>query len=257
MAQLDYPDILRQLHVDYINAGAAAIITNTFAAGRHMLEPAGLGDRVADAHRLAVEIALQARDEAGGPAVVAGSISGYMADASDRKWWDRLDDTYREQVSLLAEAGVDAIALEMMEHPELCGPAIDAALESGLPVWLGFSARQTEDGLMSTYKPDPLPFEDTVKALISDKVDAVFVMHTSVPDVTPSLRVVADHWDGPIGVYPESGYYVEPHWRFVDIIEPNDLVSSAKEWVEIGVKIVGGCCGLGVRHIEALSSELS
>ena len=110
---------------------------------------------------------------------------------------------------------------------------------------------------MSTYKPDPLPFEDTVKALISDKVDAVFVMHTSVPDVTPSLRVVADHWDGPIGVYPESGYYVEPHWQFVDIIEPNDLVSSAKEWVEIGVKIVGGCCGLGVRHIEALSSELS
>ena len=72
MAQLQYPDILRQLHVDYINAGAAAIIANTFAAGRHLLELGGLGNRVADAHRLAVEITLQARDEAGQPVVVPG-----------------------------------------------------------------------------------------------------------------------------------------------------------------------------------------
>ena len=257
MAQLEYPDILRQVHVDYINAGAAAIITNTFAAGRHLLEPGGLGDRVADAHRLAVEIARQAREEAGQPTVVAGSISGYMADALDRRWWDRLDDTYNEQVSLLGDAGVDVIALEMMEHPELCGPAVNAAVESGLPVWLGFSARQTADGLMSSYKPDPIRFEDNVKALITDKVDAVFVMHTSVPDVTPSLKVVADYWDGPVGVYPESGYFIEPHWQFVDIIKPDDLVASANEWVESGVQIVGGCCGLGTRHIEALSSELS
>jgi S-methylmethionine-dependent homocysteine/selenocysteine methylase len=180
-----------------------------------------------------------------------------MADIFDRKWWDRLDDTYSEQVTLLVDAGVDVSALEMMEYPELCGPAVNATLESGLPVWLGFSAHQTENGLMSRYKPDPIRFEDNVKALITDKVDAVFVMHTSVSDVIQSLKVVADHWDGPIGVYPESGYFVEPHWQFVDIIQPRDLVSSAREWVDSGVQIVGGCCGLGVRHIEALSSELS
>ena len=165
-----------------------------------------------------------------------------------------MEDTYKEQVDLLVDSGVDVIALEMMEHPELCGPAVNAALESGIPVWLGFSSRQTEQGLMSSYKPDPMLFEDNVKALISDKVAAVFVMHTSVPDIAPSLKVVAEHWTGPTGVYPESGYYIEPHWQFVDIIKPDDLVPAARQWVDSGVQIVGGCCGLGTRHIEALSS---
>ena len=257
LAQLEYPEILTQLHLDYIEAGASAIITNTFAAGRHLLEPGGLGDRVEDAHRLAVSIAHEARDRAERDVVIAGSISSYMADDTDPEWLGRLADTYREQVSYLAEAGVDVIALEMMEHPELCGPAVDAALGSGLPVWFGTSARSDGQRLLSSYEPADIDFVDNFTALMRDEVGIVFVMHTPVPDVSRAVAGVREHWSGPIGAYPESGYFVEPNWQFVDIITPADLVSAAGGWVDSGVRLLGGCCGLGVEHIEALAGLLN
>lgn len=256
MAQLEYPDILRQLHRDYIDAGAEVIITNTFGAGRHLLEPGGIGDRVEDAHRQAVSIARQARDEAEHPVAIAGSISCYMADPGDPSWLARLSDTYNEQVELLVEAGIDLIALEMMEHPRLAVPAVQAAVASGLPVWLGISSRMTPDGLMTSFEPETVTMQETLQALITEPVDAVMVMHTSVPDVQPTLDLVARYWDGPTGVYPESGYFIEPHWQFVDIIEPQDLVDASHGWVDQGAQLIGGCCGLDADHISALRSGL-
>jgi len=256
MAQLEYPDILRRLHDDYIDAGAEVIITNTFGAGRHLLEPGGLGDRVEEAHRKAVAIAQQARDGAPHPVAIAGSISTYMADAADEVWLARLSETYEEQVSILVDAGVDLIALEMMEHPRLAVPAVQAAVASGLPVWLGISSDMTPDGLMTSFGPERVTMRETLEAMISEDVDAVMVMHTSINDVQPTLNLVSEYWDGPTGVYPESGYYIEPHWQFVDIIEPPALVEAAAGWVEYGAQFIGGCCGLDRQHIAALKSEL-
>lgn len=252
-AQLDYPDVLQAVHEDYLRAGASVIITNTFAAGRHMLEPAGLGDRVEEVHQIAVEIAKRARDRVGKPAVVAGSISHYVADYGDRHWLSRLDHTFREQATLLAEFGVDVIALEMMDHPELAVPAVRAAAETGLPVWLGLSARREDEDLLTSYRGERHGFDETARVLIDDSVAIVFVMHTALSDVTPAVDVVKRHWDGPIGVYPEAGYYEEPVWHFVDTVPPTDLVTAAQEWADNGVVLLGTCCGLGVDHIAALS----
>lgn len=253
LAQLEYPDILQGLHEDYIRAGASAIITNTFAAGRHLLEPGGLGDRVADVHRRAVEIAKQARAVVGELVAIAGSVSSYMADESDPYWLSRLQETYEEQVSLLKDAGVHLIVCEMMQHPDLALPAVQAAVASGLPVWLGLSAGQAPDGLLTTFDPPHQDFGETIDALIAEPVGVVCIMHTEVPVVGPALEIIRQRWDGPIGVYPESGYFESPHWRFVEIIEPEDLLAEAHGWVAQGAQIVGGCCGLGVGHIEALS----
>jgi len=86
-------------------------------------------------------------------------------------------------------------------------------------------------------------------------VGMVAVMHTAVPDVEPALDIVKQTWSGPLGVYPESGYFVEPHWQFVDIIDPMALCDAAETWVDGKVQILGGCCGLGVEHIRALSAR--
>lgn len=257
LAQLEHPEVLEALHRDYVAAGAAVIITNTFGAGRHLLEPGGLGDRVADAHRRATEIAVSVRDSSDAEVAVAGSISTYMADPSDRHWLNRLDATYREQAELLAEGGVDLIICEMMQDPELSRPAVDAALATGLPVWVGLSAARAEDGSLGTIDDPNLPFAASADALIVDGVGVVAVMHTAVPDVRPALEIVTGRWSGPLGVYPESGYFVEPHWQFVDIIEPDTLTTAAEDWVRSGVQILGGCCGLGVEHVRALSSRFA
>jgi homocysteine S-methyltransferase len=257
MAQLDYPEVLKDLHEDYIRAGASAIITNTFAAGRHMLEPAGLGSRIGEAHHRAVEIAIAARDAVEEPVVIAGSVSTYMADPHDSFWLDRLEDTYREQVELLAESGVDVIALEMMENTELAGPAVEAALASGLPVWLGLSARRSDDVLLTSYRDGDLDFAATANDLIDESLAAVFVMHTPCSEISRALEVIDHLWHGPTGVYPEAGYYQEPYWHFVDSVSPEELVDFADDWVRQGATLLGGCCGFGVEHIAALATHLT
>ena len=132
MATLTAPETLREVHRDYIRAGAQVITTNTFATARHALEPVGFGDDVARANQVAVGAALEARRRsAAGDVAVAGSISDFIADRQDRGWLEdsRLRATFREQAEILADAGVDLLAMEMMQEPEIAIPAIEAALD--------------------------------------------------------------------------------------------------------------------------------
>ena len=78
-------------------------------------------------------------------------------------------------------------------------------------------------------------------------------MHTDVTAVDTCLDVVEVNWPGPVGVYAQSGDYVEDSWIFNNIISPNDYATVADRWLERGVQVIGGCCGLGTSHIRALS----
>ncbi|MEX2648498.1 MAG: homocysteine S-methyltransferase family protein [Alphaproteobacteria bacterium] len=268
-ANFDHDDVLRAVHEDYIRAGADVIITNTFSTARHMLEPAGFGDRVVEANRSAVEIARQARDNAADrPVAIAGSISHFVAGAAhrdgreDSKWLrpETLKATFTEQAETLAEAGCDLIALEMMMVPERAIHAIDAALATGLPVWIGVScSRSKKDGRLISFDYEDQPFEPHLDALIeraAGRAQAVTVMHSLVDDTGPGLDAVKARWKGPLGAYPESGTFTMPNWHFVDVISPADLVSAARGWIAKGVQIIGGCCGTGVPHIKRLKQDL-
>ncbi len=256
-AALEHQDAIRELHEEYIRCGADAIITNTFATHRQLLEAAGLGDRVALVVRRAVEAAHQARERAGREGVlVAGSMS--TMPASNERRYAPLEvqlEAYREQAELLAEAGVDVIALEMMQDAERASLAFEAAKDTGLPVWLGVSARKDRDtGAITPFNWPDASFEELLDALVPLGPSIVHVMHTEMAAVPEAVAMVRERWQGPVGVYPESGYFEMPNWRFVDVISPAGLVAEARGWVEAGVQIVGGCCGLGPDHIRALGA---
>jgi len=154
-AALDtHPEIVRAVHEDYIRAGADVIITNSFSTARHVLEPAGLGDRVRALNQRAVALAQAARENAASdrPVAIAGSISSFRADDTPA---EQLEANYREQAELLAEAGVDLIALEMIYNVELAAPAIRAALTTGLPTWVGFSCHKSADGTVQLLDGSP------------------------------------------------------------------------------------------------------
>ena len=253
LAQLSHPDILQEIHEDYIRVGASVIIANTFAAGRALLEPAGYGHLIAEVHGRAVEIAKDARAAVGGQVAIAGSISTWMADANDAYWFDRAEETYLEQVELLVAAGVDLIACEMVQHPERSELGVQAAVSSGLPVWVGLTAKRAHNGTIVNFGYPDVALEVTADPILEMDVDVVSIMHTAVQDVGPALDWLDDRWDGPVGVYPEAGYFTEPEWQFVDQIAPSHLATEARGWLARGVQVIGGCCGLGVAHIEALT----
>lgn len=259
-ASLSHADVVRAVHEDYIRAGAEVIIANTYASARHALEPAGLADQVAAANRNAVRSARAARDAAAdAPVCIAGSMSDFMAEPENPKWLEpsRLEATFREQAELLAAAGVDVIALEMMQAPEIAVPALNAALATGLPVWLGASCRVDRDrGRLVMYDYPDRDFKELLDAVSDRPLSAFMVMHSEVDDTQAGLRAVRDAWSGPLGAYPNSGYFNMPNWQFVDVIPPDLLVERALGWIDCGAQMVGGCCGLGVEHVAALKHGL-
>jgi S-methylmethionine-dependent homocysteine/selenocysteine methylase len=264
------PDLVRTIHEDYIRAGANIITANSYSCCRHVLEPAGFGDRVEAANRLAISLAKQARDNAahGRQVAVAGSISMFVADEADpylkkrsdiRDWRspESLSSCYREQASLLADAGADLLLLEMFQIPEWSIPAIEAALETGLPVWLGIScgSRNQQGNVRMCSWPDRM-FRETASELIRPDLAAVCVMHSEVEDIAGGLELVREYWSGPLGAYAHSGGHVHPKWIFENVIAPDDYADQASQWqAKYGLSLIGGCCGTRPDHIKVLSEK--
>ncbi len=259
-AVLTHPDVVREIHEEYIRAGARVIITNTFGSTRQMLEPAGYGDRVEEVHRGAVRLAKQARDNAGEPGVaVAGSISTEPAGFDPGGFLDpeKELEAYREAAGLLFDAGVDLIALEMIVETNHASRAMQAARETGLPVWLGVACRKTPDGRIVSFDHPHLELVTVLDALIPMGPTVVNIMHSEIDAIPEAIELVRRRWSGPIGVYPESGYFTKPHWNFVDVIAPEDLTATAASWVAAGARLLGGCCGTGPEHVAALQATMA
>jgi len=259
-AMLSHPDKVRDVHECYIRAGAEAIITNTFSSARHMLEPGDLGAEVRNVNLKAVELARQARDAAAtSPVALVGSICEWAHD--EHPTWNSpevVGQAAAEQAEILAEAGVEILAVEMCERAELSDAVVEAVIRVGLPVWLGVSARRHQDqDRLSSFGYPERDFEEVVKVVSRYPAAILNVMHTPVSDVGAALEVVRSHWKGPVGIYPESGEFMMPNWNFVDVIDPPTLAQNAVLWADDGVRLIGGCCGLGPDHIEAVSQALN
>ncbi len=253
-----HPDTVREVHEDYIKAGADVIITNTFATARHVLEPAGMGEQFRELNIRAVTLAKEARENvADGPVFIAGSISTFTAryDYSYEPRAERARANYREQAEVLAESGVDVVTLEMMRDLEQTTYAVEAAVAMGLPVWVGFSCKTTDEGTVVLWDGGHTLVE-ALERIPPLGGSLVSIMHTLIEDTPPALREMAGHLSGPVGAYPHSGEFIMPNWQFIDMISPEDFAAAAQEWLEMGVQLIGGCCGIGPEHIRLLRERL-
>jgi homocysteine S-methyltransferase len=261
VANLTHDQVVREIHEDFIRAGADVIIANTYAAARLPLERAGYGDRVGEANRRAVRAAREARDLVADRSVaIAGSMSYAAAEdlvlrGRPGPTGNELLEHYREQASALTEAGVDLIALEMITSPSVGGPALEAAAETGLPVWLGVSVEVAVDGRVPMLERPEDGLDELLEALLDPTISAVLVMHSVLEAVDPALDVIARRWSGPVGAYPHCGHYKPPEWIFGDI-SAEDYARASVNWLGRGAQLVGGCCGIRPAHIRALAETL-
>jgi homocysteine S-methyltransferase len=250
-ATLEHDAVLTDIHLDYIRAGADVITANTYASSRLMLEGAGLGDHVEEINRRAAEAALAAREKAAAErdVLVAGSLSHMVPMQTGRADYDprlrpseqQTTDAFGELATVLQEAGVDLLLLEMMYDPELARLARDAALATGLPTWYGFSARRLDDGRVVAHDlSSETPLEAIATLADHAAIDVAGVMHTGSDLVAEALDGLRPYFDGPLMVYPDGGYFEMPDWRFVDVIAPDRFEQYAREWFASGVQLVGG-----------------
>ena len=81
----------------------------------------------------------------------------------------------------------------------------------------------------------------------------VLVAHSNINVTEEAVKILKQNYNNKIGAYPNRGYFVKPEWKFTDKIEPADYLEKAKSWVDSGAQIIGGCCGIGVEEIKAIS----
>ena len=256
---LSHPDVLRQIHIEHIEAGAEIIISNTFATSRYILESAGVGQDFDAYNRRSVELAVEARDHVGDDSVaIAGGLSHWSWTTEPT-----LDDIRRsahDQAQIMAEAGADLLMLEMMSYIDKMLVMIKSARASGLPVWVGISVGDEEGtptgdpGTINLRGGEPL--RDALTALAPLDVDVLNIMHTDVDLVDGCLDVLDEHWSGIVGVYAHSGDYVDGVWQFGGSMDPARFAEWCAGWNDRGVQVHGGCCGTEPSHIKALKQAI-
>ena len=267
-ALADYPGMVHQVHRRYIDAGADVITTNTFSATREAMQRCGLAAHFEAWNRRSVQIALEERDRSlrAESIVVAGSVGTYgRFDPLDP---ETMSGHFRAQGEILVDEGVDLLILETLGSTARTIKAMmNATRDLGVPVWVSISCLRDRDtgtvmfGIEESSEAAHMaethgPLAEAVREIMSVGGSALLMMH-SVRDVTEdAVKVMRATFSGPIGAYPNAGYWARPNWTFVDRVSPDAYLADARRWVEAGAAIVGGCCGVGVEHIRALAEGL-
>lgn len=257
-ANLTHPDVVRSVHEDYIKAGAEIITANTYPTSPLLFNALGRDDDMVRIDREAVRIA---REAAQGRVPVAGSFSvmrpmeqGVDRVKAYREWPEKeARALMKRKAESMADAGCDLIMMEMMRDYGYSLWATEAAVATGLPVWIGIATEPRDDGTLTGFARPDQPLDKIVAALAQAGGDVISIMHTLPNHIGDALKIVRQSWQGPLGAYPESGFFKMPDWQFVDIIEPDALVTYARQWQASGASIFGGCCGTNPHHIKALA----
>ena len=251
---LSLPDLVQQVHRDYIAAGSDLIETNTFGANRFRLDSHGLGDQIREINRAGAAIAREAREIMGEAVFVAGAVgpSGAMFQPLGAVSYDAVAEATKYQVDALAEKGVDLLVFETFTDLDEIVAVIGAAQSiCDLPILAQVSF---DDGRRTASGHDV----KQVYAALSGLAAAVIGANCGIGprqalDLLRQLAAVADR---PISVKPNAGYPSRVGGRVVYLASPDYFAQFARSAVVGGALVIGGCCGTTPDHIRAMRSSL-
>lgn len=244
------PDIVERIHREYIDAGAEIIQTNTSSGNRLRLAQYHLDDRAEEINRHAVEIARRAADER---AYVAGSVgpTGKLLEPIGKLKQLEARDAFRRQIEVLVRAGVDLIMLETFASLHELDEALDAAKElTDLPI----VAQKTfpEDGAILS---GTFPVE-VAEHLLAKGADVVGANCTVGPQRMFAI-IRSMHKEGVfLSAQPAAGIPTLLNGRALYHASPEYLGQYARELLQAGVTLIGGCCGSTPAHIREMRRVL-
>lgn len=261
-ALFDHPEVVVQVHEDYIRAGADIITTNSYACIRNNFGPEGLLDRLGEMNRLAAELAQRARDNCAKPVLIAGSMGpqngSYRPDLVGS--YEETEALYREQAGFLA-SHVDLFICETLSCQLEARAAVNAATATGKPVWLSWSIEDTGEAKLRSGEPISDAWDDVSGSGIS-----AVLLNCSPPEaITRVLPELVSSCDLPVGAYANAFTPIPEKWDFhgddsippprTDVT-PQAYAEYARGWVKAGARIIGGCCEVGPAHIARLHEVL-
>ncbi len=245
------PDLVREVHEEYVKAGAEIIETNTFGATRHKLQPYGLETKVRDINIAAVRIA---REAAGDRAFVAGAIGplGLRIEPFGPTSFDEAKEMFQEQVEGLLEGGVDLFVLETFSELPVIEQAIRAVRElSDLPIVAQMAIQM--DG-NTTFGTSPEVFTSRLDEL---DVDVIGLNCGMGPNhVLNALEKMRPLTSKKLSAQPNAGLPRDVQGRQFYMGSPDYMAEFSRRFVQAGAKFVGGCCGTTPTHIKLIAEAI-
>jgi methionine synthase / methylenetetrahydrofolate reductase(NADPH) len=245
------PDVVTRIHEAYVQAGARLIETNTFGANAARLAKHGLENRVKELNHAAVKLARKTIGSR--PVYLAGSIgpTGVMIHEPGDTPIDPLQ-LFREQAEALLDAGVDVIFLETFLDFNEIQIALDAVRSTDPKIPVVCSMVSSEEGRL----PSSLPVVQAFRELTRLGANLVGVNCVTGPHAMLQIlrRIPADFL---LSAFPNAGYPRYHDGRFLYNLSPVYFGRAAKEFVEHGARLIGGCCGVGPEHIHEMSNSIA
>ena len=216
---IDNPEIVREVHQNFVNSGADVITTNTYASTPISMKEYGYGSYIEDWNNASVKIARQVADSSDQEIAVAGSVSTCGS-------WDRMEPEYLkpgfdQQISILSDAGVDLIILEAMtSSTRTIETILESSNKSNLPVWLSISCAldREQNKLMlgyqeSLYRSEAFFYDDfeiALKKFTSMHNGPILIAHTDFKITNQAVKEIRNNYKGIIGAYPNNGFFEKP-----------------------------------------------
>jgi methionine synthase I (cobalamin-dependent)/5,10-methylenetetrahydrofolate reductase len=248
---LEHPELVRQVHRDYLDAGARLIETNTFGANRIKLEKHGAAADTRRINQRGAELAVELARPRG--AWVAGSVGPILTNPSDAVDDATRRSSYREQIEGLLAGGVDTLFLETFPRLGELLVALEVAKSlTALPVIASLSF--SDDG----HTTDGLRINESFAKLRSAGADvAGFNCHFGPTTAERFLRELTVGEGDLISVFPNAGRPEFFEGRYIYHPTPQYFADIAPRLVALGARLIGGCCGTTPETIAAMARAIS
>src|SRR5262249_26426280 len=250
---LSQPDLVHSIHMDYLQAGAEVIETNTFGGNSFRLARHSLADQV---HAINLAGARLAREAAKSFDVwVAGSVGplGILIEPLGKASFEEARESFRQQITALVDGGVDLLILETFGYVEELHQAMLAARDVNpkLPFVASVTVDEDSNCLDGS---DP----ETFAAKLADwGADAIgcncSIGPVAMLDAIERVRAVTSL---PLAAQPNAGMPRSVDGRNIYLCSPEYMASYARKFVAAGVRLIGGCCGTTPDHIRVMKSAL-
>src|SRR5687768_6472559 len=248
---LTRPDLVEEVHQEYVRAGADLVETNTFGANRIKLGSFGLADSLG---AINAEGARIARRAAGEDAYVAGAIGplGIRIEPWGKTGVDDARQYFREQARALVEGGVDLFILETFRDLNEIGAAIDAAREvADLPIVAQMTTEEDGNTL------DGTPPERFAPEL--ERRGATVIGVNCAVGPAPMLETI-ERMEAVtkrrLSAQPNAGKPRDVEGRNIYLCSPEYMASYARRFILHNVRLVGGCCGTTPEHIRQIKAAV-
>lgn len=251
---LSAPDLIHDIHREYLKAGAEIIETNTYGASRLRLAQQGLDDKLLEINVSAAQLARKAVNAANHEAFVAGAISplGVRIEPYGPTSEEEAKDLFKEQAQALLEGGVDCFVLETFQDLAEMHQAIRAVRE--LCDHVIFAQMTINDLGETAYGTSPEIFTERLdKWLNQDGADVIGLNCSVGPQIIlEAIEKMREHTTRRLSAQPNAGLPREVGGRKMYLASPEYVSKYAKRLINAGVKFIGGCCGTTPDHIKLI-----